>query len=134
MGEARHGAVPVHQGDSGKKTIILVQVILGIVGGSLFFWTTMYKGVDIFYFIHFLILFIILTVISLVLWKYSFFVSYSITLLLILYFFIGMIDITDDSDWLYTLFIMLPFAVIFLGIIVVIELVLRHLDKYLTKK
>jgi hypothetical protein len=111
-----------------NKTIILVQVILGIVGGSLFFWTTMYMGVDIFYFIHFLILFIILTVISLFLWKYSFFVSYSITLLLILYFFIGMIDITDDSDWLYTLFIMLPFAVIFLGIVVVIELVLRHLD------
>jgi len=67
-----------------NKKIILLQVILGIVGGSLFFWTTMYKGVDISYFIHFLILFIILPVISLVLWKFSFFATYSITLLLIL--------------------------------------------------
>jgi len=33
-----------------------------------------------------------------------------------------MVDITDDSEWLYILFIMLPFALIFLGFIVVIEM------------
>lgn len=117
-----------------NKTIILVQVILGIVGGSLFFWTTMYRGVNIFYFIHFLILFIILTGISFVLWKYSFFASYSITLLLILYFFLGMVDITDDSDWLYILFIMLPFGLIFLGFIVVIELTIKGIKEINNKK
>jgi hypothetical protein len=117
-----------------NKKIILLQVILGIVGGSLFFWTTMYKGVDIFYFIDFLILFIVLTVISLVLWKYSFFVSYSITLLLILYFYFGMVDITDDSDWLYILFIMLPFGVIFIGFIVVIELIFKGIKEINNKK
>jgi len=117
-----------------NKTIILVQTILGIVGVSLFFWTTMYKGVDIFYFIHFLILFILLTVISLVLWKYSFFATYSITLLLILYFFLGMVDITDDSEWLYIIFIMLPFALIFLGFIVVIELIFKGIKEINNKK
>ncbi len=113
-----------------NKIIILVQVILGIVGGSLFFWTTIYKGVNIFYFIDFLILFIVLTVISLVFWKYNFYVSYSISLLLILYFFYVMVDITDDSHWLYILFLMLPFVVTFLAHIVVIEFLLR---KFLIK-
>ena len=117
-----------------NKKIILLQVILGIVGGSLFFWTTMYKEVDIFYFIHFLILFIILTVISLVLWKYTFFASYTITLWLLLYFFLGMVDITDDSDWMYILFIMLPIGLIFLGFIVVIELMFKGIKEINNKK
>ena len=49
-----------------NKMMILWHVILAIVGGCLFFWTTMFKGVDIFYLLDFLVIFIILTVISIV--------------------------------------------------------------------
>lgn len=114
-----------------NKFIILFKFILGLVGISLFIWTTNNKNIDIYYLIHFLIIFLSLTVISLGLWKNNLFVSYTTTIVFIFYFFILIIDVVDDSFWLYYTYLFLPMGIVFLGKIAVIEFVLR---RYLSKK
>ena len=64
-----------------NKIIILLHVVLNIVGGILVFKTSF-----IFYLPFFLIIFLILSVISLVLWKNRLFVSYFLSIIVIIYF------------------------------------------------
>lgn len=114
-----------------NKLIILFKIILGLAGSSLFIWTTLNKHIELYYLIHFLIIFLSLTVISLVLWRNSLFVSYLTTIIFIFYFFFLIIDAVDDSFWFYYTFLFLPMGVLLLAHIAVIEFVLR---KYLLKK
>lgn len=114
-----------------NKFIILFNFILGLAGISLFIWTTMHKNIEIYYLIHFLIIFLTLTVISLVLWRNSLFVSYLTTIVFVFYFFFLIIDAVDDSYWRYYTFLFLPMGVVSLGLIAVIEFVLK---KYLSEK
>jgi len=111
-----------------NKFIILFKVILGIIGVSLFIWTTMNKDIDIYYLIHFLIIFLTLTVISLVLWKNSLFVSYFTSITFMFYFFFLIIDVVDDSFWGYYTFLFLPMGVVFLATIGAIEKLLRKVS------
>lgn len=85
----------------------------------------MFKGVDIFYLLDFLVIFLILTVISIVLWKYNLFVSYCTSIIVILYFFYLIMDVVDDSDWLYFTFLLLPMGVVFLAFIGLTEKMLK---------
>ncbi len=114
-----------------NKFIIMFKVILALIGVSLFIWTTINKDIEIYYLIHFLLIFLTLTVVSLVLWKSNLFVSYCISIIVILYFFYLIIDVVDDSFWLYYTFLFFPMGVVFLGHIAVIEFVLW---KYFSKK
>ena len=110
-----------------NKIIILLQIILGLAGVCLFIWTTRYKDIDIYYLIHFFIIFLTLTVISLVLWKNNIFVSYYISIIVILYFFYLIVDVADESFWGYYTFLFFPMGVVFLATIGGIEKVLRNL-------
>lgn len=110
------------------KKIILLHVILGILGGFIFLWTTRFKGVDIFYLIDYLVIFIILSIVSIVLWKNNLFISYCISILVILYFFYLIFDVVDESYWLYYIFLLLPMGVIFLAVFGAIEKLLRKIS------
>lgn len=117
------------RGKMNLKTITFIHLVLGIIGVMLFFWTTVYKEISIYYIIHFLIIYIILTVISLILWKYKLFISYFISILLYSYYLLMVIDTEDESFWLYYLFLLMPMAVIFLAHVILIDMVVKGIKK-----
>jgi len=117
------------RGKMNLKTITFIHLVMGLIGVMLFFWTTVNKGISIYYMIHFLIIYIVLTVISLILWKYKLFISYFISILLYSYYLLIVIDIEDESFWLYYLFLLMPMAVIFLAHVVLIDVIVKGFKK-----
>ena len=117
------------RGKMNLKTITFIHLVMGLIGVMLFFWTTVNKGISIYYMIHFLIIYIVLTVISLILWKYKLFISYFISILLYSYYLLMVIDIEDESFWLYYLFLLMPMAVIFLAHVVLIDVIVKGFKK-----
>lgn len=117
------------RGKMNLKIIIFIHLVMGIIGVMLFFWTTVNKEISIYYMIHFLIIYIVLTVISLILWKYKLFISYFISLLLYSYYLLLVIDTEDESFWLYYLFLLMPMAVIFLAHVVLIDVIVKGFKK-----
>ncbi|WP_394188745.1 hypothetical protein [Paenisporosarcina quisquiliarum] len=111
-----------------NKNRILFHIILGILGCLLFYWSTRYTNVDITDLPFYLMIFIVLTAISIALWKFDLKFSYYISIFVLFYFFFAIVAIDDASNWFYYIVLLLPIGVIILTIVGFSEKILKDLS------